>query len=1136
MPETILDAAQRLQALDPSDSFIVQAPAGSGKTELLIQRFLTLLSFVEQPESIVAITFTKKAAGEMRHRVIGALQKAASGSEPEEAHERHTWELSRRALARDEELTWQLIQHPSRLRIQTIDSFCGSLVRQMPWVSRMGASPQPEDKADHLYLQAARATLDLLEAGTSEADALGRLLEHLDNNLSNVETLLTGMLRRRDQWLRHVVPNTASISFRESLEATLKQIVTDEMETTRGLFPAGSIAEILDLARFAARNLAAQGTEGGLADCIGLAGLPGSGPEWIGHWLGLAEMFLTQEGSRRKTVNKNQGFPATPEGRAAKSRWTGIVLEEALITQLHALRSMPPASFNESQWEVLSALIKLLPVAAAQLKVVFQREGKVDFTEIAQASRTALGTPDSPTDLAFALDCRIQHLLVDEFQDTSQSQYALLETLTAEWQPDDGRTLFLVGDPMQSIYRFREADVALFLRARERGIGNIRLTPLTLSVNFRSGAAIVNWVNQALGPAFPAREDLLTGAVTYEPSVAFHSGGGFEGVTVHPFFGSDPDAEANRMIKIIEDAKTADPDGRIAVLVRARTHLIAIVSALRTKGLKFRAVEIDRLGDRSVVQDLLALTYALLHPADRPSWLAVLRAPWCGLTLADLQVIVGGEFSAAIWDLTGDDLRLASMSPNGRLRIERIKPILADAIAQRGRLPLRRWIEGTWMRLGGPACLEDRTGLDDAAAFLDLLEESAGGAGLRDAEKFGEDVAALFARPDVEADESLQLLTIHKAKGLEFDTVIVPALGKSTRSEDPSLLLWLEYIDGRGDSRLLLAPIKETGSDDDPAYSYLRQIQRAKTNHESTRLLYVAATRARKHLHLLGHAAFNAATHEVKTPGSRTFLAKIWPTVEGDYYGAFASGEGIAAVQVASNGESASDAAGIPLRRLVSGWQGVPLPPDIVWRPPAEESATGDETEGRLHITFEWASELQRRVGIVVHGMLQQMTAEDRLDWNPATVVTALSSQGLAGDKLREAVQRVEKALRATVTDPRGLWILGRHAEDQREYSLSGLAGGRIRHFTLDRTFVDDENIRWIIDYKTGAHEGGGLEAFLDNEQLRYRAQLENYAILMKHMDSRPIRLGLYFPILQAWREWAFEGFAQKKPRSGETP
>lgn len=1122
MPEPIRDVEQRLRALDPADSFIVQAPAGSGKTELLIQRFLTLLGQIEQPESIVAITFTKKAAGEMRHRVISALQKTVSGPEPQEAHERHTWDLSKRVLARDRALEWHLLQHPSRLRIQTIDSLCSSLVRQMPWISRMGSAPQPEDDAENLYRQAARSTLDLLEAETSEAAALERLLQHLDNNVATVETLLIGMLRRRDQWLRHVVPNSPSISFRESLEATLTQIVTDELERARSLFPEQIIGEVIALARFAARNLLNDGSQTWLTHCVELTDLPGTETERIGQWLGLAEMFLTQEGVRRKVLNKNQGFPPTAEGKAAKSRWLAIELDEGIITHLHRLRSLPPASFEESQWLVLSALLELLPVAAAQLKLVFQREGKVDFTEIALASRTALGTPDEPTDLAFALDCRIQHLLIDEFQDTSQSQYELLETLIAEWQPRDGRTLFLVGDPMQSIYGFREADVALFLRAREQGIGNIRLTPLTLSVNFRSDAQIVKWVNDTLGSAFPTVEDRLTGAVTYEPSVAFNSETSTQAVTVHPFLDKAPRPEAERVLEIIKGTQTTNPESTIAVLVRSRSHLFAIVSALRRSSVKFRAVEIDKLGERPVVQDLLGLTGALLHSADRPAWLAVLRAPWCGLSLADLHVVAGNDFSSTIWDLIQDQSRLVSLSPDGRLRLERMKLAIAEAIAQRGRLPMRRWVEGTWISLGGPACVADRTGLEDAAAFFDLLEESTAGPGLQDAQEFHEDVAALFARPDVEADERLQLLTIHKAKGLEFDSVIVPALGKSPRSEDPSLLLWLEYVDGQGDSRLLLAPIKETGSEDDPAYSYLRQIQRAKINHESTRLLYVAATRARKHLHLLGHASVDLAKNEVKAPAARTFLSKMWNTVETVFHNALAQDEGIAAIQANSDSASEFGSPGISLRRLVSDWKPVPPPPDVNWQFSASSNIEED-AEGRLHITFEWASELQRRVGIVVHAMLQRMIAGERMDWNRETVNAALLSQGLAGDKLREAARRVEVALQGTAADPRGLWILSRHTDDQREYPLSGIIADRIRHFIIDRSFVDDD-VRWIIDYKSGTHEGGGLEAFVDNEQARYRKQLDNYASLLREIDSREIRLGLYFPMLQAWREWKFEG------------
>lgn len=151
--------------------------------------------------------------------------------------------------------------------------------------------------------------------------------------------------------------------------------------------------------------------------------------------------------------------------------------------------------------------------------------------------------------------------------------------------------------------------------------------------------------------------------------------------------------------------------------------------------------------------------------------------------------------------------------------------------------------------------------------------------------------------------------------------------------------------------------------------------------------------------------------------------------------------------------------------------------------------------------------------------MLQNAGEDDHFETRTPTISAALVAQGLYGDRLREGIIRVEKALLATAADPRGRWILRRHMEDQREYSLCGVVGGRVRHFTLDRTFVAD-GIRWIIDYKTGSHEGGNLEAFLNNEQARYRPQLENYRWLMALLDSRPIRLGLYFPMLQAWREW----------------
>lgn len=1114
------DRQQRLQALDPARSFIVQAPAGSGKTELLIQRFLTLLGQVEQPEAVVAVTFTRKAAAEMRHRVISAL-RSASEPQPDTPHEARTWKLAQAALAQNNKLNWSLTEQPSRLRIQTIDSLCALLVRQMPWVSRLGASLGPEENAGHLYLQAARRTLAMLDSDQAAVNVsadLSRLLAYLDNDVTTVEQLLSTMLGKRDQWLRHVDERPPSTVLRKDLERSLERVVERALERVAAEFPIEFRDLTVGLACFAAGNLRELKRASALDACFELPEFPDSTLESLPHWLGLAEMFLSRQGTRRQTLNKNQGFPPTDLGRGAKAAWNSIELDDDAVSALHALRSLPSSHFDDGQWDVLAALMHLLPIAVCQLQLVFRDEGSVDFTEIAIRARNALGTDEVPTALAFALDCQIQHLLVDEFQDTSQSQYDLLARLIGDWQPGDGRTLFLVGDPMQSIYGFREAEVGLFLSTRANGIAAVRPEPLTLSVNFRSCPGIVDWVNRAMSEAFPETENVLTGAVTYEPSVPFEGGGPDRPVRLHPFLtDAPPPEEARRVIEIIEEAQSKNPCGTTAVLVLARSHLFHIVAALRQCGKKFRAVEIDALGERPVVQDLMSLTRALLHPGHRLAWLSILRAPWCGLRLADLDALVKGDSTSAVWDLIRDPARQEQLSPDGRTRVDRLIPLLGNALARRGRLPVRRWVESLWIALGGPACLETRADLEDAAAALDLLERSTDGMQLRDETGFAEEVARLYAPSDVEAGEGLQLMTIHKAKGLEFDTVILPGLGRLTRHDDPRLLRRLEFMDGDL-SRLLLAPIPQAAGDKDPLYDYLRGIDWEKRVHENTRLLYVAATRARKSLHLLGHTRLDPQGAGLRSPNSRSLLAKIWTTVEPEFSESLED----RVVEEEDTAETVTaEPPGIPLRRLAAGWR--PLPPleDVVWEPRKQLPDTEDP--GPRQPTFEWAGELQRRVGTVVHRMLQQVRAPDRLDFSRDTLLAALRQEGLDGRKLDEAQSRAVSALTNMTGDDRGRWILSLHQDDQREYALSTVVQGRVRRHVLDRTFVAG-GTRWIIDYKTGSHTGGSTEIFLDNEQERYRAQLESYARVFRSMDSRPIRLGLYFPMLQGWREWVFAG------------
>ncbi|HET9024982.1 MAG TPA: UvrD-helicase domain-containing protein, partial [Burkholderiaceae bacterium] len=180
-----IDRAARERALDTAASFIVRAPAGSGKTELLIQRVLALLATVDAPEEVVAITFTRKAAAEMRQRLVEALA-AARGPQPAPPHERLTWSLAHAVNRRDAERGWDIVHNPGRLRVQTIDALAQWLARQLPLSLGLGAAPNVREQAGELYLSAARSTFAVLESAERKDQSLSRhvarLLEHLDND------------------------------------------------------------------------------------------------------------------------------------------------------------------------------------------------------------------------------------------------------------------------------------------------------------------------------------------------------------------------------------------------------------------------------------------------------------------------------------------------------------------------------------------------------------------------------------------------------------------------------------------------------------------------------------------------------------------------------------------------------------------------------------------------------------------------------------------------------------------------------------------------------------------------------------------------------------------------------------------
>ncbi|MDP3636757.1 MAG: UvrD-helicase domain-containing protein [Azonexus sp.] len=1105
------DEIARQRALDVA-SFIVEAPAGAGKTELLTQRYLRLLAVVENPEEVLALTFTNKAATEMRDRILGSLERAAAGELPDLPHKRLTFTLAQNVLAHDRARAWGLLGHPGRLRITTLDALCASLARQMPYLSRFGAQPGvSEDVAAH-YATAARRTLEMLESGDTDAEVVAAALAFMDNNAGRLERLLISMLGRRDQWLQHAT-RIESGAMRAEVEAGFATLIERDLAKISVLLDARWQSLLMPLARFAAANVPDV-----LEALLDWFSPLTAAIDDLPRWQALAHLLLTGGGTLRKALNKNIGFPADKAVKAQKEAMSALLADLAGVPDIESvlgqMRGLPYPELSEAEWATVECFSRLLRLAAGQLWLAFQEAGEVDFIEIAARAGLALGDDEAPTDLAQALDYRIRHLLVDEFQDTSPTQVALIEKLTRGWLPDDGRTLFVVGDPMQSIYRFRKADVGLFLRVRERGIGDIRLEHLRLFRNNRSFPGIVDWVNGAFPSIFPPLDVPEMGAVCYAESAATRSERVDSGVSVHPLIEREEESgaedEARCVLDLILQARRDYPDERIAILVRARSHLDALVAEIRRSApdLRFQAVEIEGLDGRQHVQDLLTLFHALHHRADRVHWLALLRAPWCGLLLADLHALAADDKERTLWQLMHDESRCARLSADGQHRLAHVRAVLGQAFAHRGRQHPRRWLEGIWLMLGGPRTLEAPEALADVDAFFHLVDKLVAARHL-DAETLAMQTAKLFAPPDALAGDSVQIMTIHKSKGLEFETVILPGLHRITGGNESSLLLWDEVAGVDGHEHLLVAPMKARGADSEQpsTYDYLKKLEGERSAHEDERLLYVAATRAIRRLHLLGVAVADHNKEDgLRAPAAGSLLNLLWPGVAQPAFVA-ALAEGVAPVGPVGLIDPASFVP--PLVRLLE----VGLPE--VLRNPLEARRLADNADSAVVPEADESSRrLEAAIGTLVHRCLELIARQGLVHWPAARVQGLLpayrrwlAGQGVDVVELEAAAAEVVAAIVTTLESASGRWLLADHPEAGAEQAWSSAAENAAVNHVIDRIFVA-EGCRWIIDYKTVRVPDSALAQRAES----FRPQLERYAALFKD-DPRRLRMAIYFPL-----------------------
>jgi len=1095
-----VDQSARDTAIDPTKSFCVSAPAGSGKTELLTQRLLALLARVERPEQVLAITFTRKAASEMSMRLLEKLEQARMGATVTAEHERHTRQLAKALLAHAEQRQWRLDQ--TTLNIRTIDSLCHELTRQMPILSGLGGLVEAVDNAQPLYEEAVREFLS--QAGEGDVGRrIIQLLAHFDNRWSKVSELLVAMLGRRGDWGQLIQKGQDPSAAEATILATMRDLSGHRIANIAHHLSA-DLDALLDAVNQAREHL----EEPPLTLTADV--------ESLADWQAMVRWLLTSQFEWRKPggVNAKLGFPPkSPHKAAFVSVLESISGNEALREALIELVHLPQLHGDSGAWERVVLVASLLPVLQAHLLLVFQRSGAVDHTHIALAAIQALGSDEFPTQLAQRLDYQLEHILVDEFQDTSASQAELLRRLMRGWEEHNAtgaapRTVFVVGDAMQSIYGFRYADVSLFLNAMRGQLAGVSLEPLTLTQNFRSRPEVVGWVNDRFSSLFASEDDPGFGRVKHvqADAIPVESDSEDAGVRLAIIQAESDEVEAHYIAQEIALLRRRYPSQTVAVLVRAKTHASFIGDALTELNIPYTSDAIQSLLHEPVVTDLMSVCRWLANPADMVAALALLTGPWCGIALSSISLLLAEHDERPLELMSALEKPPANINTEDLARLHHLREALSWAETKRDRLSLPVWIEQIWLRLGGAYTARTRD-MRCVEAFLSALRRAEQiGAGL-DIGWLERELGGMAMESPGDVD-AVRIMTLHKAKGLEFDTVLMPYLHKRTRGLQGDLIRW-HWHHKTQPPGLLIAANDEIKTSDS-LYNYLSFLQKKKDREELKRLLYVGITRAKCQCILSGTLEWEGDNPPPKPPAGSLLEVLL-------------EGAGVNKTKVITNADlipvetpllsdtmaGAEGRGRLAQARLRSGEY-------------APELSTGRQLAEPLHADEH---RTERLIGTITHRVLELLASAETLpmpDDPQIAVWIERNTQRLVlrPDRTQIICQRVQWLVAQTLSCDIGQWILSSHPDSGVEMSLSCIEESEVKRYVIDRTFLNvSDGIRWVIDYKTGEPAAGeDLSAFEARQTELYQGQLHQYAHLLERYfasSEAPIKTALYFPATQ---------------------
>jgi len=1108
-------------AIQPNLNVWVTASAGSGKTKVLTDRVLALLLAGTPPQRILGLTFTKAAAAEMSNRINATLATwVAKDSDALYA------DLSR--LARDQvdgasrQPIEKLMNHarrlfafvldaPGGLQISTLHAFCQSLLRRFPIEARV---------PPHFALMEERDAAEALDRALETCISQARM--DRDDDLAAALDVLTARVHEA----RFADLMQALIASRGKLKRMIGgnlEAAIGRMRSHLGLKPDETEAQLIAAAcpddsfeceaLLHAVEALSRGAKTDQQRAQGIAAWLADPPRRVENFEAYADQYLTK-GNIRDRLATNAVATQPGVGDSLKREAQRL---EALVKRIKAARVA----------EGTAALMRL----GARVLDIYEDEkvtrGLLDYDDLIQHTRHLLAQPGVADWVLYKLDGGIDHILIDEAQDTNPDQWDIVDPLRREFlagmgqREDDTqnpRTVFVVGDRKQSIYSFQGAAPETFdavhtrLRA-EVEAAEQRWKDVPMNVSFRSAPVVLDAVNAVFAPGSTARNGVASVDEGITHVAARQGAGGM--VEVWPLIAPEPGDEIPSWKPPVERQKGDSPQNRLAALVAARIHkMVTTGETLVSQGRPIRPGDImvlvrRRTGfveelvrqlkkldvavagvDRMVltaqmpIMDLIALGQFLLLPEDDLTLATVLKGPLVGLTEEELFDLAYGRGEQRLWEAlathAGRDTRMGAAHR-----------YLADLMALTDyRTPAELYAH-ILIRDDGRRKLLSRLGMDaddpiDEFMNLALAYQGAHPPTLQGFLHWLAAGDTEIKRDLEQGGDAVRVITVHGAKGLQAPIVFLPDTAQIPEMRDA--LLW-----SADDPAVLLWAVKAEYLD--PVTAALRERAKDAQNREYNRLLYVAMTRAEDRLYVCGWQGKRASKLDATWYGHiRAGIASLPQT------------QAIVAAEISSDTpclrlEGGQTAAPHDKRDAMRHVETAPLPPWATALPPAEVLPPRPLAPSRAIVNEPAAlsplkddGKIRYQRGIIIHRLLQSLP-----DIAPAKRRTAAEvfvqrpGWALTPDARTDIVSETLAVLENPDFAP--LFAPGSRAE----VSVSGLIGKYAVSAQVDRLAVTPEEV-WIIDYKTNRpppRDQAQVDAAYVLQMGTYRAALQ--AVYPRH-------------------------------------